>query len=194
LVISVMSTRRAVGAKSAKPNPGRSGPDNSEVVFTDSPNLRLFNLLYLIPLSAIAIGVTAYFLPIPGGVKVGVGAAAIYLGLIVPAQFFYYQLKLRRALYTVTTSYVESQTGILNRANRRIPLNQINDVTANQNFFQSLAGTHSITVTTSNGDSVVLESVTEGQRKQEIIWELVRGESPARLRIDINPSSKPTNG
>jgi len=36
-------------------------------------------------------------------------------------------------------------------------------------------GVSDITVTATNGDSVVLEKVSDGRRKQEIIWELVAG-------------------
>ena len=113
---------------------------------------------------------------------------------VVLLVILYYQLSPKCARYTVTDSHIESQTGVLNKSTRRIPFNFVNDVTVKRNFFQSLAGTHSITVTTSNGDSVVLENVMEGRRKQEIIWELVRGEAPERLQIDINLASNQTNG
>jgi len=167
------------------------------VVFTDRPELRFFNLLYLLPLPAIVIAVIIFFLPdgiiadpiVENGVKSAAGLSSAGVGLVLLLVILYYQLSLKCARYTVTDSHIESQTGVLNKSTRRIPFNFVNDVTVKQNLFQSLAGTHSITVTTSNGDSVVLENVTEGQRKQEIIWELVRGEAPDESHVAVNPAS-----
>jgi uncharacterized membrane protein YdbT with pleckstrin-like domain len=172
-----MSTPGGFNQKGTQPNADLNAPDRTEVIFTDRPDLRFLNLPYVIPMLAAVIGAVIYSQPLDEGIRIAVIIGIACLGLVFTAQLLFYRMKLKMARYTVTTSYVESQTGVVNKAIRRIPLNQINDVTATQNVFQSLAGTNSITVSASNGDSVVLENVTEGQRKQEIIWELVRGES-----------------
>jgi uncharacterized membrane protein YdbT with pleckstrin-like domain len=90
--------------------------------------------------------------------------------------------RLRTASYTVTEGYIEAQTGTFEKTTRRIPLSYIRDVTHRQDFFQRLFGVSDITVTATNSGSVVLENVSDGRRKQEIIWELVMAWSPGASR------------
>jgi len=88
--------------------------------------------------------------------------------------------RLCAASYTVTDEYIEAQPGTFEKATRRIPLSYIRDVTHRQHFFHTLFGFSDIKVTATNGDLVVLENISDGRRKQEIIWELVLVRDGAR--------------
>lgn len=82
----------------------------------------------------------------------------------------------------MTTEYIEARTGTIEKRVRRIPISYIRDVTLSQNFLQAPFGTYNITVAATNGDKVVLENVTDRERKQEVIWEIVLSKSPNASR------------
>jgi uncharacterized membrane protein YdbT with pleckstrin-like domain len=159
-----------------------AGAGSNKPVLTDQPDLRLIKLSYIVPSVLLAAGVVILLLPISFGAKFSLGFALV----IALAGTLTFSLsahgRLRTASYTVTEGYIEAQTGTFEKTTRRIPLSYIRDVTHRQDFFQRLFGVSDITVTATNGDSVVLENVCDGRRKQEIIWELVLDKSPGASR------------
>jgi uncharacterized membrane protein YdbT with pleckstrin-like domain len=158
------------------------GSGRTTPVLTDHPDMRLIKLGYIVPLFLVATGMLILLLPISDAVKIGIGYALIMaLGAILTFLLSSHA-RLRKASYTVTAEYIEAQTGTFEKTSRRIPLSYIRDVTHRQHFFQTLFGISDITVTATNGDSVVLENVGDGRRKQEIIWELVLDKSPGASR------------
>lgn len=158
------------------------GTGSIKPVLTDRPDLRLIKLSYLVCLLLIAAGVCLLLLPIGDDYKIGIGFVLIMaLGGMLTFSISSHG-RLRTASYTVTEDYIEAQTGTFEKATRRIPLSYIRDVTHDQNLFQTLFGLSDIKVTATNGDSVVLEHVGDGRRKQEIIWELVLAKSPGASR------------
>jgi uncharacterized membrane protein YdbT with pleckstrin-like domain len=160
----------------------RVGTSNIKPVLTDRPDLRLIKYSYLLPAALFAIGIVVLLLPISFGAKFSIGFALVLaLGSTLTFSLSSHG-RLRTANYTVIEGYIEAQTGTLEKATRRIPLGYIRDVTHRQNFFQSLFNVSDITVTATNGDSVVLENVSDGRHKQEIIWELVLDKSPGASR------------
>jgi membrane protein YdbS with pleckstrin-like domain len=107
-------------------------------------------------------------------------AVGLQVGACVVLSFalcFSYHERLRKASYIVTSECIEAQTGTLGKSVRRIPMSYIRDVTLSQNLLQRPFDTFNLTVTATNGDKIVLENVKEGERKQEIIWELVLAKS-----------------
>ena len=154
------------------------GPDRIKPVLTDQPDMRLIKLGYIVPLLLVATGVLILLLPISDAVKIGIGYALIMALGGMLTFLLSSHARLRKASYTVTAEYIEAQTGTFEKTSRRIPLSYIRDVTHRQHFFQTLFGVSDIKVTATNGDSVVLENVSDGRRKQEIIWELVIARSP----------------
>lgn len=158
------------------------GAGSNRPVLTDQPDLRLIKLSYLAPLVLLAAGVGLLLLPISFGVKFSIGFSLV----IALASTLTFSLsthgRLRTASYSVTEEYIEAQTGTFEKTSRRIPLGYIRDVTHRQHFFQSLFDVSDIKVTATNGDSVVLENVSDGLRKREIIWELVIARSPGASR------------
>jgi uncharacterized membrane protein YdbT with pleckstrin-like domain len=166
----------ARGPQAVEYNQIRGG--HSGIVLTDQPDLRLIKLGYIVPLLLLATGGIALILPIDDGLKIGTGYAIIMLLGGSLTFFISAHARLRKASYTVTTDYIEAQIGTFEKVIRRIPLAYIRDVTQSQNFFQTFFGISDITVSATNGDSVVLENISDGRRKQEIIWELVVAKSP----------------
>lgn len=151
-------------------------------ILTDRPDLRLIKLSYLVPLLLIATGVLILLLPLNEGAKFSLGfALAIALAGTLTFSISSHA-RLRTASYTITDGYIEAQTGTFEKTTQRIPIGYIRDVTHRQHFFQSLFAISDIKVTATNGDSVMLENVSEGIRKREIIWEIVLAKSPGASR------------
>lgn len=168
------------GAKAVAGN--RVGPDQIKPVLIDNPDMRLIKLGYLVPLLLVAAGVVMLLLPISDAAKIGIGYTLIMaLGSMLTFLLSSYA-RLRKASYTVTADYIEAQTGTFEKTSRRIPLGYIRDVTLRQHFFHSLFGVSDIKVTATNGDSVMLENVSDGIHKREIIWDLVLARSPGASR------------
>lgn len=160
----------------------RIGTRSIKPVLTNRPDLRLIKLSYLVPLLLIATGVLILLLPINGGAKFSIGfALAISLAGTLTFSISSHA-RLRTASYTVTEEYIEAQTGTFEKTTQRIPISYIRDVTHRQHIFQTLFAVSGIKVTATNGDSVMLENVSEGIRKREIIWELVLAKSPGASR------------
>jgi uncharacterized membrane protein YdbT with pleckstrin-like domain len=158
------------------------GTRSTKPILTDRPDLRLIKLSYLVPLLLIATGVLILLLPVNDGAKFSIGfALAIALAGTLTFSLSSHA-RLRTASYTVTDGYIEAQTGTFEKATQRIPISYIRDVTHRQHFFQALFAISDIKVTATNGDSVVLENVSEGARKREIVLELVLAKSPGASR------------
>jgi uncharacterized membrane protein YdbT with pleckstrin-like domain len=158
------------------------GTGRIKPVLTDQPDLRLIKLSYLVPLLLIATGVVILLLPVNPGAKFSIGfALAIALASTLTFSISSHA-RLRTASYTVTDGYIEAQTGTFEKATQRIPISYIRDVTHRQNILQALFAVSDIKITATNGDSVMLENVSEGARKREIIWELVLAKSPSASR------------
>lgn len=160
----------------------RAGFEKTGSILTDHPDMRLVKLSYLLPLSLILIAVVSFILPISDAAKIAIGFATFFIACVSLSIFIPYHDRLRKAIYTVTTEYIEAQTGTFEKRVRRVPLCYIRDVTHSQNFFQSLFRLSDVKVAATNGDSIVLENVFEGESKREIIWELVLAKSPNALR------------
>ncbi len=158
------------------------GSGRIKPVLTDKPDLRLIKLGYSVPLILLAAGVLAILLPISDAAKFSIGYAVVIALAGTLTFFLSSHARLRTASYTVTDEYIEAQTGTFEKTTRRIPLSYVRDVTHRQHFFQALFGISDIKVSATNGDSVVLENVREGRRKQEIIWDLVLAKSPGASR------------
>lgn len=161
----------------------RNGAENINPVLIDRPDLRLVRLSYLLPLFLALVAVVTFLLPISDAAKIGIGYTTIGGVCLCLVYFIPYHDRLRKAVYTVTSEYIESETGTFERSVRRIPLSYIRDVTQTQDFFQKLFGLSSIKVVATNGDSIALENVTDGKRKREIIWNLVFSKSPHSTRL-----------
>ena len=158
------------------------GSSRIRPVLTDKPDLRLIRFGYSVPLILLAAGVLAILLPISDAAKFSIGYAVVIALAGTLTFFLSSHARLRTASYTVTEEYIEAQTGTFEKTTHRIPISYIRDVTHRQHFFQTLFAVSDIKVTATNGDSVVLENVSDGIRKREIIWELVLAKSPGASR------------
>ena len=160
----------------------RTVSGHNKPVLIDQPDLRLIKAGYALPLLVLATGALVLLLPTTDGAKIGIGYALVMVLVSSLTFFLSSHGRLHKARYTVTDDYVEAQTGTFERTTRRIPLGYIRDVTHRQNYFQRLLGISDINVTATNGDSVMLENITDGERKREIIWDLVLAKSPGASR------------
>jgi uncharacterized membrane protein YdbT with pleckstrin-like domain len=84
---------------------------------------------------------------------------------------------LARAVYRVTAEYIESESGIVGKKVRTIPISYVRDVTYGQNPFQSVLGISDITVSATNGDKIVFKDVVDGKQKLDLISKLMLSKS-----------------
>jgi membrane protein YdbS with pleckstrin-like domain len=85
-----------------------------------------------------------------------------------------YHMRIRTSRYTIAREHIQIEYTDINQFNRTIPLAYIRDVTLSSSLDQRLLKIGSVVVTTTNGDSINLEDITEPEAARQVIWELVR--------------------
>jgi len=159
-----------------------SKSDHSNPVLTDQADMRPVKMLYLLPFILLLAVILVWLLPENWGLRFMVSlytGGMVFVSLMICLS---YHERLLKAQYTVTSDYIEAETGTFEKSVRRIPLSYIRDVTLSQNFVQARLGLHNITVAATNGDKVVLQNVTDGRYKYEVIWQIVLARSPNASR------------
>jgi uncharacterized membrane protein YdbT with pleckstrin-like domain len=164
----------------------RTRSDSTDAVLSDQPNLLLVKIGYLLPGALVATAIVGFLLPISDAAQYAIAYGTILMAFSTVITLATCHGRLRKASYTVTNDYIEARTGTFEKRVRRIPLDYIRDVTHSQNLFQSLIGLSNITVKATNGDQVTLENIRDGERKREVIWNLIVDKSTWR-----NYSGKP---
>jgi uncharacterized membrane protein YdbT with pleckstrin-like domain len=156
------------------------GTRATTTVLSDRPDTRISILWFAALLASIVLGLGSIYAPVEIALRFALGLGSLFFAAAFPIMLAKTYLGLTLARYTVTDTHIEARTGILDKIERRIPHAYIREVTTNQTFFQSLFGTRNITVFTTNGDSIELQNIKDGQRKRDLIWDLVVANSPGR--------------
>ncbi|MEK6320980.1 MAG: PH domain-containing protein [Acidobacteriota bacterium] len=149
-------------------------------VLTVRPDMRIVKFSFLGPVLVLAAGILAYLWP-PGidrDFQLAGAALIAGIGVVGLACLLSLYEGLAKARYTVTNEYIEEEYGIIYKRLRRIPLSYVRDVTYDQNFFQSMFGVSSLTVSPTNGNKIVLNNLRDGEGTREAIWEFVLSRSP----------------
>ena len=152
----------------------------SRSVLVDRPDKRMMRVRYLAPVLILCIGAIIYELPI-GDLKVVFLPLTWLFAMAVVYSVTMHEI-LARAVYTVTAEYIESESGIVGKKVRTIPISYVRDVTYGQNLIQAMFGVSDVTVSATNGDKVVLKDIADGKRKRDIIATLVVSKSPGNNR------------
>jgi uncharacterized membrane protein YdbT with pleckstrin-like domain len=156
---------------------GRGG-----AVLSARPDMRLIKASFLVPVLVLLAGVVVYLLPLPLDSVITDYLVLPFIAMVAVGVAVYpfgmYEA-LAKAVFTVTDEYVEEDSGIIWKRNRRIPLSYVRDVTYNQNFIQAMFDVSDITVSATNGDKIVLNHLEGGEEMREIIWRFVLSKSPA---------------
>jgi len=153
---------------------GASGVEKhrtSRTGFVDRPDKRMMRVRYLAPVLILFIGAIIYALPI-GDLKVVFLPLTWLFAMALVYPVIMHEI-LAKAVYAVTTEYIEAETGIVGKRVRTIPIRYVRDVTYGQNLMQAMLGVSDITVSATNGDKIVLKDVADGKRKRDIISDLV---------------------
>jgi uncharacterized membrane protein YdbT with pleckstrin-like domain len=156
------------------------GTRSTGTVLSDHPDTRISLLRFGFLLAAIVLGLASIYVPFEDAIKFALGVGSLFLAVVFPIMLAKDYFSLRLARYTVSDTHIEARTGIFEKTERRIPLAYVREVTTKQTFFQSLFGTCNIKVFATNGDSIELQNIKDGERKRELIWELVMANSPGR--------------
>lgn len=98
----------------------------------------------------------------------------VMLGLALLAVFAWHAM-LRSSVYTITPEYIEgrSKIGIIEQHSRRIPIAYIRAVTADADITQQLYNLGSVTVSATNGDSIVFRDIPDPEATRDIISQLI---------------------
>jgi membrane protein YdbS with pleckstrin-like domain len=147
-----------------------------EALFTVRPDMGLIKMSFLVPVLVLFVGVVFYLLPLPIDrvlndylvlpfvAMVAVGTAVYPIGM--------YEA-LSKAVFTVTDQYVEEEVGTIWKRSRRIPLRYVRDVKCDQNVIQAIFGVADITISTTNGNKIVLNNIRCVEGYREALWKLV---------------------
>lgn len=156
------------------------GPRGSGSVLIDRPDKRMMRIRYLTPVLILFVGAIIYAMPI-GDLKIVFLPLTWLFAMAVVYSVTMHEI-LARAVYTVTTEYIESESGIVGKSVRTIPISYIRDVTYGQNPIQSVLGLSDITVSATNGDKIVLKDVAHGKAKRDIISQLLLSQASGNQR------------
>lgn len=154
---------------------GVEKPQTSRSVLVDRPDKRMMRVRYLAPVLILCIGAIIYALPI-GDLKV-VFLPLIWLFAMALVYAVIMHEILAKAVYTVTAEYIESESGIVGKKVRTIPISYVRDVTFGQNPIQALLGVSDVTVSATNGDKITFKDITDGNQKRDLISKLVLSKS-----------------
>jgi uncharacterized membrane protein YdbT with pleckstrin-like domain len=143
---------------------GIEKPRTSKTVLVDRPDKRMMRVRYLAPALVLCIGAIIYALPI-GDLRVVFLPLTWLFAMALVYAFTMHEI-LARAAYTVTAEYIESESGIVGKKVRTIPISYVRDVTYGQNLMQAMLGIADITVSATNGDKIVLKDIEDGKRKR----------------------------
>lgn len=146
-----------------------------ESLLTARPDIRIIKFNFLVPALVLVAGISLYLMPLEinrdlqfaGSILIATLGLASLSGLVVLYE------ALATAVYTITNEHIEEEYGIIYKRLRRIPLDSVRDVTHTQNFFQSIFGVSTVTVSPTNGHSIVLSNIAAGKRARDVIWNLV---------------------
>jgi uncharacterized membrane protein YdbT with pleckstrin-like domain len=151
------------------------------VVVSDRPDLRIVKLGFLAAAFVAAIAGFVYLLPVSDSTKVaflplvGVSVVALVYSMVMFET-------LAKTVFRVTPEYVEEEGGIVWKRLRRIPFSYVRDVTVDENLIQTKLGVSTITVSATNGDTIVLDNVKGGKQMQEVIWRRVLSRTSSAQR------------
>jgi uncharacterized membrane protein YdbT with pleckstrin-like domain len=156
---------------------GLEKPRQTDAILVDRPDKRMMWVRYLVPALVLAVAAIVYVLPL-GDLRVVFLPLAWLFAIAIVYSIIMHEI-LARAVYTVTSEYVESESGIVGKKLRTIPITYVRDVTYGQNLIQSLLGLSDIAVSATNGDRIVLKDIADGKEKHELISKLVLSKAPA---------------
>jgi len=162
-------------------NVGKFGIDSvssGNVLLTTRPDLRLLKVGFITAALIAVAGTVVYLLPIDGSLKVAFLPLAVLFVVILAYSVIMYEA-LGNTVFTTTSQYIEEQGGVLWKTQHRIPLVYVRDVTYSQTFLQRRLGVASLTVSTTNGNRIVLANIKDEKVIRETIWRLVQSKSTA---------------
>jgi membrane protein YdbS with pleckstrin-like domain len=138
----------------------------------------MMRVRYLAPALVLGIAAIVYLLPI-GDLRVVFLPLTWLLAMALVYSLIMHEI-LARAVYTVTAEYVESESGIVGKKVRTIPISYVRDVTYGQNPIQSMLGLSDITVSATNGDKITFKDIADGNRKRDLISRFVLSKAPSQ--------------
>lgn len=163
---------------------GINSVGGNKFLLTAQPDMRIVKFLIVPPAFVLIAGILFYVLPLAmdRDLHLAVSILIATLGVAGLSSLLVLYEALARAVYTMTDEFIEEEYGIVYKGLRRIPLNYVRDVTQTQNFLQAMFGVSSITVSPTNGDTIVLSNIRNGESARERIWKLVLSRSPREKR------------
>ena len=144
--------------------------DLEHTIFTVRPTLLFVKLGYA---AAVIGAILAVFLLALVGVPAWISIPLAIALLLIPA---YHHLKRNMIRFTLTSSKMEIDTGLIARATRNIPLNKIQDVTVSASIPQRILGFGDIIVDNASelGGSTILRNVNNPRHYADLLLRELR--------------------
>ena len=161
------------------------------VVLSARPDMRLIKASFLVPVLVLLAGVAVYLLPLPLNSVITDYLVLPFIAMVAVGAAVYPVGMYEALAKAVNDGYVEEESGIIWKRVRRIPLSYVRDVTYNQSFIQALFDVSDITVSATNGDKIVLNTLRGGEETRETIWKLVLSNSPRDHDLSNNKIVRP---
>ncbi|HWB36955.1 MAG TPA: PH domain-containing protein [Rugosimonospora sp.] len=135
----------------------------------------LFWPVVLAVLVVIGLGVAGFFMvPAGGATLIGFYALAV-VGLVLIIWLTVAPwIRWRTTHYVFTNERVIMRTGVFSRQGRDIPLNRVNDVSFQHNFFERILGCGTLTIESAGErGQVVLSEIPHVEKTQSQLYDLV---------------------
>jgi len=158
-------------------NFGINSASSGNVLLTARPDLRILKVGFLAAALIAVAGAVVYLSPIDGSLKVAFLPLAVLFVVILALSVIMYEA-LGNTVFVVTNEHIEEKGGLIWKAQHRIPLTYVRDVSYDQNFVQTMFGVSSVTVSPTNGNRIVFSNIRDGEETREFIWKLVLSSSP----------------
>ena len=156
---------------------GINSDSSGNVLLTTRPDLRILKVGFLAAALIAVAGAVVYLSPIDGSLKVAFLPLAVLFVVILAYSVIMYEA-LGNTVFVVTNDHIEEKGGLIWKTQHRIPLTYVRDVTYDQSLLQTMFGVSSITVSTTNGDKILLSNVRDGEETRNTIWKLVLAKLP----------------
>lgn len=143
-------------------------------IFSIGPTLKFVYGGYVIA-AITAFFISAVFGVLLPGVSIWIGVLIGMAAFVIPG---FYHLRKKLSRYTLTTTKIEIDTGLISRTTQNIPLRRIQDVTVSSSIPQRLFGLGNVLVDNagSDGGRIVLKNIDSPKKYANLLMEQMRSD------------------
>lgn len=149
-----------------RPEHGRVMPGDEAEIFSISPTLMFIKAGYVLAAigALLVVAVTSSFTNVAAWISVSIGL----LLFLFPA---YYHFRQKLIRYTLTESQMKTESGLIARTTRSVPIRRIQDVTVSSGVMQRLLGFGDLIVDNASeeGGKIVLRNIDTPKHYSDLL-------------------------